>query len=223
MKPKAILCTLALGASAVLIQPPSTSHAATINTGDVFPDSAEVIAATPGLSSLFGDDTDTSLAQTFQVSEAFTLRSIAIGYEYDSRSDLSENVFDLEIFEVTDTHASVITAGTSVLLLSGLALPDEGRTEARFDLDTPLLLPATTGDAGYALQISGSANPGLEWVRTTATTGSVYDFGQAYENGEEKVDRDFIMALSSQVPEPTSMACLTLLIAGLTAKRVRCN
>ena len=72
-----------------------------------------------------------------------------------------------------------------------------GGDDAAIVLDSAITLPANTGSEGYALRISNGSNPGLEW-RRTGGSGSVYAFGQAYEDGVEKNDgeRDWILALS---------------------------
>lgn len=164
---------------------------------------AEVIAADPGQTSLFGDDSSGTMSQTFQVDSSFNLKTIFLGYEYDSAADPSNELVNIEIFKVADVAAEEIIQGSSLLTITGLAMPNLGSSdEVAIVLDTALSLPATTGTEGYALRISNGRNPGFEWRRTGSSSGSPYDFGQAYENGEEKQSggRDFVMALSASPP-----------------------
>ncbi|WP_145060461.1 hypothetical protein [Adhaeretor mobilis] len=176
--------------------------AATVLTGNLFPEpgGAQVIAAMPdGPNNKFGDDSSNSLTQTFQVDSTFDLKTIFLDYEYDSNSDPSDILINMELFEIADVGASTIIPGTSRLVLTALSMPElSANEEAAIVLDSPFSLPATTGTAGYALRLTNGGSPGFEWLRTVSTPGSVYDFGQAYEDGIEKSggERDFVMALS---------------------------
>ncbi len=210
--------------SLLLLAPSGSADAVTVYTGDFFPSVAEVIAATPSDPGLFGDDANVSLTQTFQVDSTFSLKSIVLSYEYDSRASSIPGTIDIEIFEVADVGAANIAAGASLLSETGLLMPVlNPMEEGSIVLDTPLVLPATAGTAGYALQVTNSGNPGFEWRRTGSTAGSVYDFGQAYEDGVEKNDgnRDFVVALTSEaIPEPSSAVLASaLLVAGATRRR----
>ncbi|QDT00915.1 hypothetical protein [Adhaeretor mobilis] len=175
---------------------------ATVLTGDLFPATnvANVIAATPDHPGLSGDDALTSLTQTFQVDSTFDLKTIFLGYDYDPNSlDPNEILVNLEIFEVDDVGASTLIPGTSQLVLTGLSLPELIASDVgAIVLDSALSLEETAGTAGYALRLTNGGNPGFEWLRTGSTAGSVYAFGQAYEDGVEKLggERDFILALS---------------------------
>ena len=173
-----------------------------IFTGGLFPGTgeAEVIAASLDAVGLNGDDAAISLAQTFQVPSSFDLRSIFLDYEFDPLVDPNEVRVNVEIFEVADVGAASIAQGKSLLTLTGLTMPTMlSSEETAIVLDSPLTLPATTGTAGYALRITNGGNPGFEWRRTGSTAGSVYAYGQAYEDGVEKLngERDFVLALSS--------------------------
>ena len=94
--------------------------------------------------------------------------------------------------------STVVPGGSSFLTITGLSMPVlAGGEDAAIVLDSAVTLPANTGSEGYVLRISGGGNPGFEW-RRTGGSGSVYAFGQAYEDGVEKNDgeRDWILALS---------------------------
>ncbi|TWU27592.1 hypothetical protein Pla144_23690 [Bythopirellula polymerisocia] len=177
------------------------SPAVTVFTGNLFPASnnANVVAATPDAVSITGDDAAVSLTQTFQVTSAFNLKTIFLDYEYDAASDPNDILINLEIFEVADVAASSIKQGRSFLTLNGQTLSEiAGADVAAIILDSAVTLSETTGTTGYALRITNGGSPGFEWHRTGSSSGSVYSFGQAYEDGVEKYDgqRDFVLALS---------------------------
>ena len=179
------------------------SPGATVLTGNLFAEQSEVtsvsvVGATPTTSALLGDDAVTSMSQSFQVDSDFDLRTIFLDYEYDTSSP-GDILINVEIFEVANVGASsVVLGGSSFLTITGLSMPVLGAGEdAAIVLDSAVTLPANTGAEGYVLRITGGGNPGFEW-RRTGGSGSVYAFGQAYEDGVEKNDgeRDWILALS---------------------------
>ena len=176
------------------------SPGATVLTGDLFAEQSEVtVGATPTTPSLSGDDAVTSMSQSFQVDSDFDLKTIFLDYEYDGASNPANILINVEIFEVSNVGASsVVFGGSSFLTITGLSMPVlAGGEDAAIVLDSAVTLPANTGSEGYVLRISGGGNPGFEW-RRTGGSGSVYAFGQAYEDGVEKNDgeRDWILALS---------------------------
>ena len=178
-----------------------TGPPVTVVTGDLFPQAnrANVVAAMPDTVSRFGDDAHASLTQTFQVDSAFDLKSIVLNYEYDAAVDPNDILINLEIFEVENVAANLFVPGKSLLTLNGLSMPDlNSAEEAAIVLDSAVSLSATSGAGGYALQITNGGNPGFEWRRTGSSAGSVYAYGQAYEDGVEKFEgeRDFVLALS---------------------------
>ena len=191
-------------------------------------DSSAVFVSVPSEDSGFGDDANESLGQSFILPNDITVGSILIPYENDgnNQADFSGTV---EIFSVADVFATELTAVTS--LYSGtftfpLTEPVNTEVIAQLDLTTPFALPASVGNAGYAIQISESNNadfnPGWEWIRPT---DDAFAGGQAYENGDVKNpnagtglgERDFSFALlpPSTVPEPSSVVVVGL--AGLAA------
>ena len=194
------------------------SHASAVSivTGDnVFPLSAEVVAADPAINN-FGDDASESLTQTFQVDTTFDALSITIAYEYDSNGTVPGSI-DIEVFEVADVFASSITAGTSLFSATGVVVPGDA-DHVQFVLDSPLTLAATSGTAGYAFEISNGGNPGFEWRRTGGTRNNVYAFGQFYEDGvwKNSGERDGTLAISSTaIPEPHSFVLAAVLLGGL--------
>ena len=178
------------------------SPGATVLTGTLFPEpsaaDSSVVGASPGTSGLTGDDASISMSQSFQVDSTFDLKTIFLDYEYDGAASPEDILINVEIFEVADVGASTIVQGASLLTITGLSMPElAGGDDAAIVLDSAITLPANTGSEGYALRISNGSNPGLEW-RRTGGSGSVYAFGQAYEDGVEKNDgeRDWILALS---------------------------
>lgn len=178
---------------------------ATLFPGSAFPepDAVNVVAATPDAISTFGDDARASLAQSFQVDTSFALKTIYLAYEYDPSADPNDLLINIEVFEVEDVTASDLVQGTSLLTVTGLAMPNNGNAhEAAIVLDSAVPLEANSGSAGYALRITGGNNPGFEWRRTGSSSGSVYALGQAYEDGVERFggERDFVLALSAANP-----------------------
>jgi len=135
-----------------------------------------------------GDDAATSMSQSFQVASDFDLKTIFLDYEYDGAASPAEILINVEIFEVADVGASsVVLGGSSFLTITGLSMPVLGVGEdAAIVLDSAVTLPANTGAEGYVLRITGGGNPGFEW-RRSGGSGSVYAFGQAYEDGNEKM------------------------------------
>ena len=181
------------------------SPGATLMTDSPMSDvnSLQVVGSTPDEPGT-GDDAATSLSQTFQIGATFELNTIFLGYEYDGNSDPNHSLINVEIFEVEDVGAAELVQGTSILTINGLRAPQNATNsnESAIVLDSPITLEATTGTSGYALRITNGGNPGFEWRRTGTAGGSVYAFGQAYEDGVEKFsgDRDFVLALSAEIP-----------------------
>lgn len=225
-KQDAWICSVLVGALVTSIA--ANVNADTITFDGPWPGAAEVIAATPDVAS-FGDDANVSLAQTFSVDSAFDATAIWLVYENDDRAVVDWNM-TLTIFEVADVQASSIVAGATVYSGS-FVFPYVGNadTVAAIELDTPLSLNASVGTAGYALQITeasgGDFNPGWEWLRTGSGDASVYDGGHGYEDGNEKgtgtAARDFTLAVSSVIPEPSSLALLLIGAVALVARRSR--
>ena len=178
------------------------SPGATVLAGTLFPEpgaeDSSVVGAAPGTPSLTGDDAVTSMSQSFQVDSTFDLKTIFLDYEYDGAASPEDILINVEIFEVANVGASTISQGVSLLTITGLSMPElAGGEDAAIVLDSAVTLPANTGAQGYVLRISGGGNPGFEW-RRTGGSGSVYAFGQAYEDGNQKNggERDWILALS---------------------------
>lgn len=180
------------------------SPGATVLAGNLFAEqsavtSVSVVGATPTTPMMTGDDAATSMSQSFQVASDFDLKTIFLDYEYDGAASPAEILINVEIFEVADVGASsVVLGGSSFLTITGLSMPVLGVGEdAAIVLDSAVTLPANTGAEGYVLRITGGGNPGFEW-RRSGGSGSVYAFGQAYEDGNEKMagERDWVLALS---------------------------
>lgn len=202
----AFFLVASVNASAAIV-----SFTAIADGGD-FPGDAEIVAADIGQQQ-FGDDTDDTLAQSFTVDNAFTLRSIYLAFESDTRLE-EDQTATMTIFSVADvnaaTHDDPPLAG-NILLTDTVTFPyvAGADTVAHIVLDTPLPLPASVGTSGYAVHFSGTDNPGWEWLRTGSDFANIYAGGNGYEAGSEKgagtSGRDFTLALSSVVPEPSSI------------------
>ncbi|CAD7694868.1 unnamed protein product [Ostreobium quekettii] len=177
-----------------------------IETGGSFPANPEIAVASLD-EATFGDDADTSLAQSFTVVDPFSLNSIYLAYQNDDR-DPGDKTLTMTIFKVADadapTHDEPPMPG-DVILTESVTFPyvESTDTVATIALDASLALES----GSYMLRFSGTTNPGWEWFRTTNSSGSVYAGGQGYENGGEKGNRDFALALSS-VPAPSSAALM---------------
>lgn len=185
--------------------------------GGKFPADAEVVAATLAQRQ-FGDDTDDTLAQSVTVDNAFTLKSIYLAFESDTRLEEDETA-TMTIFKVADVNAAIHDEpplAADILLTDTVTFPyvAGADTVAHIVLDTPLELPASVGTSGYAVHFAGTTNPGWEWLRTGSAFGNIYADGSGYEAGSEKgagaSGRDFTLALSSVVPEPSSMLLCVL-------------
>ena len=158
-----------------------------------------MVAATAG-NVVTGDRARETLAQTFQVDDDFSLKSIFVDYEFGSAA--REIPVDITLFSVDDVSAdSLSPSGDEPLLaVTGVLIPAIDRSdEAAIVLDSAIELLESSGSEGYALQITGGGNFGFEWRRTGRSGGSVYSNGQAYEDGFQIMDgdRDFALALSS--------------------------
>ncbi|MEN1680171.1 MAG: hypothetical protein AAGJ46_11305 [Planctomycetota bacterium] len=192
----------AIGAG--IAQPSQRYVGASVVTGSLFPTEGESEVLAAGTADgPFGQDAPQSMTQTFQVDADFELQTIYLGYEFDPAADPTQTWVDIEVFEVSDVLAETVTDGERLLMTKAVRLPVliNGQ-DAAVVLDQAITLPATEGDAGYALRVTGGGDPGFEWRRTGSSAGSVYADGQAYEDGVQKLDgeRDYVLALSSSAP-----------------------
>ncbi|MDF7809151.1 DNRLRE domain-containing protein [Pontiellaceae bacterium B12219] len=193
----------------------SVAYADTITTyGKAdYPGTAEVVTV-PADDASFGDDANESLAQTFTVDTEFLAQRIYLPYENDSNGNMDWSM-TVTIFEVADVEASTLEAGT--IVYSGTftfpaTSPSDADTTAQIDLTTPIVLAASVGTSGYAIQITESSgadfNPGWEWLRPT---DDAYAGGVMYEDGviKNNGDRDLSFAISS-IPGPPTPGTLTV-------------
>ncbi len=170
-----------------------------ISFGVSFPDSAEVIAATPSQSG-FGDDANVSLAQTFTVTNAFAAQSIYLAYENDNNGNVDWDM-TVTLFAVTNLQAATLVPEGSNLYSGTFTFPAVGGSDTivRIDMAEPVYLEA----GGYAVQINEASgadfNPGWEWLRPTS---DVYAGGVMYEDGNIKSDgaRDLCLAVDVKAP-----------------------
>ena len=218
----------------------TANAASTITIGaDVpYPATAELVTV-PSESSSFGDDANVSLAQSFEVSTGFSIASILIPYENDTRANVDWSM-TVSIFEVANRFATNFTPSGAAVYTETFTFPATGNGDgsiaanteviAQIDLMTPVPLTASIGMAGYALQITESSdadfNPGFEWLRPTSDQ---YAGGQMYEDGVVKNPnattglgaRDASFALLAvPIPEP-SAALLSLIGAVCFMRRSR--
>lgn len=223
---------------AICITAPVNAATIVIGPDEPYPVTAELVTV-PSESSGFGDDANESLAQSFTVTSAFSIASILIPYENDA-SVTGNKDWDMTvtIFPVADRFATNLTPSGAAVFSETFTFPFTGlgdgssgaNTEviAQIDLSTAVALAATTGSAGYAMQITESSdadfNPGFEWMRPTS---EAYAGGQMYEDGVVKNpnatsglgERDLSFALIA-VPEPSG-ALLFLSGAVLFLRRRR--
>lgn len=160
------------------------------------------------------------LTQTFQVGSTFTLNSVYL--EYESPGTYQDGNITLSIYNVADVNATTLTLGS--LLVSGtFSSTSASRTAAGFTSSSSypnslldfsftgldqVTLAATTGSAGYAVQISSDAPTGTT-LFTWERNGNNYAGGNSYDTGAIASvfgsPTDFAMAITA-VPEPSTMA-----------------
>ena len=214
-------------------------NSTTVGKDNSWPQNPELEVADPNDIGLFGDDTSNdpngSLAQSFQIQgSTLDVRSIYIRYRNDnavggsggppSTGDLSATVTIFTVSDVTAaSHAEPPPGAGSVVFTDTVIFPEALATSnlrvAHILLNSPLNLPVTGGVTGYVMHIADS--PEIEWFRTGATAASVYTFGQFYEDGAWKNSgaRDATLAMSSKVPEPSTILLASLLSLGVLAGR----
>jgi len=213
-----VLATLAMSALPV--------HAAiTISTVASWPTSPDLSVITPTQAA--GGDSSNAMAmlgnrqltQTFQLSEPLVLEKM-----YISVTGLLQNqAFTISIFSVADTNAGTEgtpPSGTNLLatasLNTGSLTTGTQFLEFSFGGDDAITLAASTGTAGYAVQLNSAASTApFNWVmHRRGTSGpDLYPEGQAYSShfGTWAANSDFTLAFSGEViPEPT-----TALLGGL--------
>ncbi|VGO11757.1 hypothetical protein PDESU_00303 [Pontiella desulfatans] len=215
--------TLAVAAFGVVVV-----HADTFITyGKVdYPGAAEVVTV-PAADAGFGDDANVSLAQTFSVSNAFSLGTIYIPYENDTGGSTADWSMTVRIFPVADVSASNVVASGADVYTNTFTFPYVGGsdTTAEINLTTPVVLAASVGTSGYALQITESSGgdflPGWEWLRSS--TADPYAGGDMYEDGTIKGTgtsaRDLSIALAPPLP-PTARDDEYILPAGSISTNV---
>lgn len=186
-----------------------------------------------------------NIFQTFQVGTTFTLDKIFVPYARDPANTNGGNIL-LRIFSVEDVNAdrsvynvtpSATFAGTGLLLSAVASLPTGGAGYVgapattgvlEFDLTgtDEIVIPATTGTAGYAFQIYTQGISGHPFVARYTDSGqnSLYSGGRYYEwnpganawynSNNAAGDRDLAFRMSP-VPEPNAMVLLGIGMVGL--------
>lgn len=174
---------------------------------------------------------DRQNTQTFQVGTTFTLDAVYLEYENGGYND---GDITLGIYNVADVTAGTLSLGS--LMVSGTFTSNATtRAAAGFtssgditsllkfdftDIDE-VSLAATSGTAGYALQIATTtgANPVFAWQRAG---GDLYSGGSSYEAGGINAGLDYAMAITAAaVPEPSRMLLLGLSLFGMLTIRRR--
>ena len=203
-------------------------HADTFSTYSKvdYPGDAEVVTV-PAADAGFGDDANGSLAQTFTVSNAFSLGTIYIPYENDTSGSTADWSMTVRIFPVADVSSNIIVAAGADVYTNTFTFPYVGGsdTTAEINLTTPVALATNEAPAGYALEITessgGDFNPGFEWLR--ATVANPYAGGDMYEDGNVKgtgaAARDLSLALAPPLP-PTARDDEYVLSAGSISTNV---
>lgn len=179
----------------------------------------------------FADNLTSSQAQTFQVANTFKLDKLSIRY---NQARVGESL-TLAIYQVADVNnLGTLTLGATVLAPLEFTIPANATTGSAatilsFDLtdSDEVMLPATTGTAGYAVQIVNSdfatdTAADFFWYRTTTNAysgGIAYD-GTTPANSNAAIGntRDFSLAL---VPEPSSLAMVAAAAGLLLGRRRR--
>jgi len=174
--------------------------------------------------------TDRRLTQTFQVASGFTIDKFYI----DTTSLVANKSFTVSIFSVSDTNAgapnAVPTVTTNLLTTTSATTPSTGSGNVlEFDLtgSDEIFLAATTGSAGYALQLNRTeADGAFIWRLHESGDGTgggtvgpdLYAAGQAYGTalggGFTHGNSDYTLAFTA-VPEPSTFALAALGVLGL--------
>lgn len=189
-----------------------------------------------------------NIFQTFQVDTAFKLDKIYIPYSANNVITPSSS-FALRIFTVNNvneapanyTSSGPTFSGTGLILSAVATLPATGFAPStqgigvfEFDLTgiDEITLPATTGTAGYALQLytQGVSVHPFTLRYSNGAQNSLYSGGRYYEWGDSQWkgsnnpagDRDFAFRMTA-VPEPNQMILIGMGFIGLAGicKRFR--
>jgi hypothetical protein len=218
--------TCKLGTAALLVAGfcIASAGADTISFIDTeYPSSAEVVTA-PLADATFGDDANVSLTQTFSVPNAFSAAAIYLPYRSDTGGKLTDWTMTVRIYAVADVSATSLVAAGADVYTGTFTFPNVGQTDsiARIDLATNVLLNASVGTSGYAIEITeengADFNPGWEWLRPTS---EAYAGGVMYEDGVIKNSgaRDLSLAISG-IPDPVANDDEYILSAGSTSTNV---
>jgi hypothetical protein len=160
-----------------------------------------------------------STAQTFQLAGATLADAFVIVYN----SAAANVAFDVRLVTVADVNAATFTP-TSVLaqatLNSGTTLSNSGTSRSLvldFTGADEQVLAASTGTAGYALQVipdAGFAGVLFNW---RIRNDNPFAFGRLVESGASVAGQDGLLAI---VPEPAALA-VAASAAGLLRRRRR--
>lgn len=162
--------------------------------------------------------------QTFQVTTGFTIDKIYLGISTTGIN--ASETFSVSIFTVSDTNAgnpNSVPTGTNLLTTTTeVASLGTAGSGGFLTLDLTgtdeIFLAATTGTAGYALQIQNTNSTGafiwlLNAAGDSAPGSDQYAAGQAYETdlggGTNHGNSDFVLGFTA-IPEPS-----TALLGGL--------
>lgn len=178
------------------------------------------------------------LTQTFQVASSFTLDKFYI----DVTGLEADRSFTVSIFAVADTNAGSpnnIPSGTNLLTTTSTVTPSSiSGTDGVLEIDLTgadeIALAATTGSAGYALQLdrADGTNGAFIWQTFQSGVGTsggtvgpdLYEAGQAYGSvlggGFSHGNSDYTPALVA-IPEPSTGLLALLASSALLLRRRR--
>jgi len=213
-------------------------------TGTLLSNSLGIDFSLPANSSVYTTTTDNfnernvhgdrQNAQTFQVGTTFTLDAIYLEYQAPGGGTYANGDFTLSIYNVADVTAGTLSLGSLVVdgtftsdaisrAAAGFTSSDSATSLLKFDFtgSDEVVLAATSGTAGYAIQFTTTTGSGavFTWQRNG---GDLYAGGRAYEVGADPAGLDYALAITA-VPEPSAMALVGLSLVGLLTARRRKN
>lgn len=226
----------AIGALCLSVAAPAAHGAIVVSQAGAFPASPEltVVDETQDDSGVTLNSSR-QLTQTFQVATGFAIDKFYI----DAGTQVASKSFTVSIFTVADTNAGApdaVPTGTNLLTTTIATTPSSlsGTSGVlEFDLtgSDEIFLAATTGTAGYALQLDRTEGDGaFVWLIHESGDGTsggtvgpdLYTAGQAYGSvlggGFTHGNSDYTLAFTA-VPTPAALPAGLALIALAAMRR----